>query len=782
MRFTMKNIKFLSLLLAVVGVLSFASCQHEHADFTPGPQDATMGVFFPSTSRVNLTEDGTEATILVKRNNASEAATISVLAADINKCGLFTIQGSEFEDGAARVNVTFEAGKDEASIVFGYNAADLEVGKRYEFALQLDQENASQYGISDAVFTLAIPEPWVAWDDKGTKGIYFDDCLCYVFAEPDSFVGLGTYVDIEKHATNPNRIRVVNPFSKMNIAAMWGGIPAWMTIEEGDEPHAIEFDITDPNNVIPSSNPITLNLIVSGARLGFYLHTNEDGSFMEPIKLENGIIKFPVGKVALAALDPSDSTKLLGWYSEMANLSGHMQFYLPGTEFVSYGISAAYDGMYISPDGSVAKAVFNFALGTDVASYKFAIVPGDVVADPAAVVDGIVAGSKDLTIFESDAETRRWEVELTPGNYTLVAVPYTAEGEARVQDAYATAFYFNGAGEMPEVAVDVKVGVPSELVAPEEAAEMEAECPSCFNIGVKITADGSLISSMKIFYGDMAAVEKEGISLDELFSKYAADATSVWLPKLREKGSMVGTVNVNAGTVNSVLMRFETIYGTTIDYQSEPYTLPAYDGEFYVGDYTFMDATTQAQMLFGVIPGKSYADYYFTHSYIDGSKWYAVYDKEKATFTVTGVELGYENYENQYGTIYGALNEEVTQVYSYMSSVDNTFEDSTAPIVFEVKDNMLSKLTTYFAMGVYGYDLATDTLGEFLGNYFLFTPETQIAPAAGLMSKSVVVASSKVAETVVCSQADLAGVAVEYAPVIKATPVYTFDFAQATLK
>jgi hypothetical protein len=144
--------------------------------------------------------------------------------------------------------------------------------------------------------------------------------------------------------------------------------------------------------------------------------------------------------------------------------------------------------------------------------------------------------------------------------------------------------------------------------------------------------------------------------------------------------------------------------------------------------------------------------------------------------------LGYEEYNSQWGGIYGALNEEVTQVYSYMSSVDNTFEDPTAPIVFEVEDNMLSKLTTYFAMGVYGYDLATDTLGEFLGNYFLFTPETQIAPAADLMSKSVVVASSKVAETVVCSQADLAGVAVEYAPVIKATPIYTFDFAQATLK
>ena len=780
----MKNIKFLSLLLGVVGVLSFASCEHKHADFEAGAQDSSMGLYFPSTARVDLTEDGSVAQIVVKRNNSDEAASVSARVLDVDNCGLFTIQGTEFEDGTADIRIDFAADSDESVIEFGYNGAELEIGKRYNFTIKLEEKNASIYGISEATFSLTIPEPWVAWDAEGTQGIYFDDCLRFVFAEPDPFAGLGTYVDFEKHELNPNRIRVVDPFSKNNIAFMWGGVPSWMTIESGDDPFAIEFDITNPKDVKIKSNPILLNLIVSGTRLAFYVHENEEGGFLEPIVLENGIIKFPKDKVGLLAIDPSTGD-ILGAYQEYANPNGEMMFYLPGTEFVNYAIEATYDGMFISPDGSIAKAIFNFALGTDVDSYKFAFAEGDVTDDPSATVEAIATGSDDLTIFESDRETTRWEVELSTGNYTIVVVPFTAKGEARVEDAFAKDFYFNGAGEMPEVDVQVEIGAPSELVAPEEAAAKEQQRPACFNIGVKITTDASLIKAISTFniYPD----EIEEQTADQLFDEYGVDATDVWKPILAEAGSVVGNLNVVANSTNVVYVRFETIYGTTIDYISEPYTVPEYDGDVKEETYVFVqgDDENAPKVQFSVIPYNSYEDFMFKHS-IDATMWYAKYDKAAGTLSTTGVMYGFEQYENMYGDYMGTFDQEKGLIYGYFSSSTADFAKANEPFVMTVTDGLLSGINSYFTMRV--GQLNPDDSITYVSDYFAYTPENisisvdvPEAPETPETS-SVMFASKSCKLPVVSNNVSVVGAGVKSKPVIKATPVYTFDFAQATLK
>ena len=43
----MNKFKFIYLLAAVVGALSFASCQHPYADWAPGAKDNNMGVYSP---------------------------------------------------------------------------------------------------------------------------------------------------------------------------------------------------------------------------------------------------------------------------------------------------------------------------------------------------------------------------------------------------------------------------------------------------------------------------------------------------------------------------------------------------------------------------------------------------------------------------------------------------------------------------------------------------------------------------------------------------------------
>ena len=767
----MKNFKFLYLLLAAVGVVAFTACTEK---WTPGAKDANMGVFFPEVKNYSVKAEDTSVDIAVARAVADEAATVSLrweaVDSEAVNVDFFNVANS----------VSFAAGETEATLTVEFDGSKLEIGKPYTIKIKLDEKEASTYGIAEASFVVMIPEPWVA---MGT-GIYFDDFLCELFSEADAFRGVGAYVEFEQHELEPNRIRVVNPFGQATLGAMWGGLPSWLTYAQEDK--YLEFDITDPDHV-----RVGYPCEVGGEPAQMFscdLHM-PDGPYdiwcivkdSTPIVLKDGIIKFPQGAVWLAAFQDGS---LLGTFSQTANASGYFMFYLPGTEFVNYEMSATYDGMFVSADGATAEAIFNFALGADVDTYKFTFVTGDVSADPSAVAEAIVAGSEELTIFESDAETKTWQVELTKGLWTLVAVPYTAEGEARLQDTYALNFYFNGTGEMPEVEVDVQVGAPSSFAAEENKAAVEAETPACFYIGLNITANAADLKSMRAWWGTVASYESgiaSGLTDDAIVNGYGADLSS-FFEKLAENGSVTARMNVNNGYEYKVLFSAETIYGTTITWSGN-YTTAEYNGALAVGEYAFADATTESQMVFSLVPGKSYSDFYFVHNYIDGSMWYAKYDEATGTITNEGVELNYESYGSQWGMLYGAFNEDATQVYSYFSSTTADYA-AMAPMVMTVADNAIAGLETYFAMMVIAYDPVNNIPGDIFGAYFSFTPATVVAPASGALHARVQSVNAKfnamAAQMEACEVHSV--IASDAKVVIKATPVArTFNKANLSL-
>ena len=769
----MKRFKFIYLLLAVVGAMSFASCQHPYADWTPGAKDNNMGVYFTNTNGFQVTSEDNNVVIEVARANAEEAASVSVRSEATDAEGvatdLFTVPSK----------VEFAAGSDKGQLTIGFDASQLEMGMKYSIAIKLDAAEASTYAVSEAVFTIMLPEPW---SSMGT-GIYFDEILCELFAEADTFRGLGAYVEFEQNDLDANRIRVKNPFSFDVLGSMWGLVPAWLEYTATSDVY-LEFDITDPNNV-RVGEPIEL----SGEAAQYFMFdlNMPDNNYdlccvvydSTPIVLENGIIKFPVGSVILGVFQDG---AFIGWFTNTGNANGFMQYYLPGTEFVNYDMEVSYDGMYVSADGATAEAIFNFSLGADVASYKFAFVPGDVSADPSATAEAIVAGSEELVIFEGTAADKKWQVELTKGVWTLVAVPYTAEGEARLQDTYAYNFYFNGTGEMPEVEVGVQVGAPASFAAEENQAAVEAETPGCFYIGLNITANASDIKAMRAWWGTVASYESalsQGLTNEAILADYAADLSS-FLPTLAENGTVTARMNVNNGYEYKVLFAAETIYGTTI-YWDGNYTTAAYNGTLAVGEYAFSDATTQSQMVFMLVPGKSYSDYYFVHNYIDGSMWYVKYDEATGTITGEGVELGYEKYGSQWGMLYGAFNEDATQVYSYFSSTTEDYAQM-APMVMTVENNAIAGLQTYFAMMVVEYDPVNNVAGSILGAYFNFTPETVIAPVSGALQARAQSVNAKfaakaaqmepcVVDSVIASEAKV---------VVKATPIAR-SYAKANL-
>ncbi len=720
----MKNFKFSHLLLAVVGVLAFASCQHEHADWTPGPQDRTMGVYFPSIDTYEIKQETASISIPVMRVDAEKAAEVSfrwtVDPASAEK--FFTTEKSV---------VSFEAGSEESVIEFAVDGTQLEMGKAYNLNIQLDQANASSYAISEATFEVIVPEPWVPYGatEEESTGIYFDDFLWNIVSGGEELQGYGVYVLFEKHGLDNNRIRAVDTFSPSSIANMWGFLPEWMnfTAEEGQKTY-IEFNIANPDNVqlVGVEFPATKVGPAVGVPLYMWVDAGYDMYMVvtkeEPIKLVDGIINFPINGVDLGAIVDG---AYYGTYG-VANAAGELMYYLPGTEFANYGMAATYDGMYVSADGATAKAIFNFSLGADVASYKFAFAQGDVTADPSATVTAIVEGSEDIKVYESDIETTKFEVELTKGVYTLVAVPYTAEGEARTQDVYTLNFYFNGAGEMPKVEVDVEVGVPSQLVEPELAEELEKKSPACFSLGVKITADASQLKAIKYYVGEGAVVDAAiaagKITIDELF---AGNDASEWIEKIAEKGSVVGSFSVIPSSKLTLFLRFETIYGTNVDVRCEEYTVPKYDGDFPVGTYKFTEG--KYEQIFSITPDKSYTTFIW-HTF-DKNEWRATYDPETKILSMGGSAYGYEAWMAEYDvdSLYGiVLQSNETTGISYMSKATADAKEMSA-VQVQVGENGLEQLLTYYSC----YNLALDAAAGQWGivsAVFEFTPAATIAP------------------------------------------------------
>ena len=728
----MKNFKFSHLFLAIVGVLSFAACQHEFADWTPGQADKNMGVYFPSVEVYEVSATDSFVEIPVKRTKIDVAAEISFryddLTVEDDSESLFSVESRTIKFDAT---TDAENPQDVSSIKIVFDGSKLVVGQEYPIYVKLDETEASNYGLSAATFTIMIPEPWYPYGEtaEASTGIYFDDFLAGMFADPAPFQGVGTYVKFERSGLNPNIIRTVDLFSKESLAAMWGGLPDWLTFTSTGHTY-VKFDISDPDNVLLLGEiqnlsegvdinivPIEINLQGYDLSLAQYLVEGET----EPIKLENGIIKFPTD--ASIVLGASQGGTFKGYFYE-ANPTGYMQLYMPGTEFVDYSMSVTYDGMMVN--GDTAKAVFSFLTGADVASFKFAFAEGDVTADPSEAIAAIVEGAEGWNIYESVEDTLTYEVELTRGAYTLVAVPYTAEGEPRTQDAINTYLYFYGKEPSPEVAAQLEVGAPAQLVDAEDAEATEAKSPACFNIGIKLTADGSLLRFIKVAVVTPEVAAK--YSNDEIFANYGIDASD-WIADLKENGSVVGSVNVLAGTTAKVYVRFSTIYTTEFDVvAAEPYALPEYDGTFPVGEYKFTDGEYSG--VFKVSPAKSYTSFRWADP--NGISWYADYDEATGILSVDGMIYGMEEIaaNNNLSSFYGmALQTGDNVGITYVSTENPSPAEGESlvmcPLQIEVGENGLEKLLTYYYAMNIEY---VNNKWSAVSTIFNFSPETTIAP------------------------------------------------------
>ena len=543
----MKKFNFIGLLMAFVGVIAMTSCEHPYANFTPGAKENNQGVYFPGKIDFKVTAEDTFVEIPVARTNAAEAAEISLR---VEADELFTIGRT----------VSFAAESAESTIKVEFDAADLVLGKKYDIKIQLDQAEATAYAISEYTFSVTLPEPWVSMG----QGIYFDDLICYTLSDPSALVGMGAYVEFEQHAEESNRIRVVNPFGAETVAAMWGGLPNWMSFAEGTS--YIEFDITDPNDVkiAPCDSLVeftydgyTYNAFMLGISMpakSYDLAFSWDPA--AKFVLKDGIIKFPAEGIALSAFNGG---KYLGDF-DAANQMGYLQYYLPGTSFVNYDMTVEYGGMKVEADNATTSVVLNFGFGGNVEAFKFTVVDGNIT-DATAIVEAIVAGSEEIDIYEGNIETYEYTVPAEgTGMKTVVAVPY-AGGEAKADYALVYSFYFPGLGsaETPQAEIYAYLRGVAELTGD---PAYEAQFPSDKYAALGIIANADELVAMRVWLG--TAEDVNGATDEELLASENVQDISKGIAEIANKGSVIyGPWEFETGTTVVAVLAFDTIYGAT---------------------------------------------------------------------------------------------------------------------------------------------------------------------------------------------------------------------------
>ena len=543
----MKKFNFIGLLMAFVGVIAMTSCEHPYANFTPGAKENNQGVYFPGKIDFKVTAEDTFVEIPVARTNAAEAAEVSLR---VEADELFTIGRT----------VSFAAESTEATIKVEFDADNLVMGQKYDIKIQLDQAEATAYAISEYTFSVTLPEPWVSMG----QGIYFDDLICYALSDPSALVGMGAYVEFEQHAEESNRIRVVNPFGPETVAAMWGGLPNWMSFVEGTS--YIEFDITDPNDVKIAPCDSLVEFTYDGYTynafmLGISIPANSyDLAFSwDPAAkfvLKDGIIKFPAEGIALSVFVGGS---YLGDF-DAANQMGYLQYYLPGTSFVNYDMTVEYGGMKVEADNATTSVVLNFGFGGNVEAFKFTVVDGNIT-DATAIVEAIVAGSEEIDIYEGNIETYEYTVPAQgTGMKTVVAVPY-AGGEAKTDYALVYAFYFPGLGsaETPQAEIYAYIRSVAELTG---NPAYEAQYPSDKYAALGIIANADELVAMRVWLG--TAEDVNGATDEELLASEAVQDISKGIADIASKGSVVyGPWEFETGTTVVAVLAFDTIYGAT---------------------------------------------------------------------------------------------------------------------------------------------------------------------------------------------------------------------------
>lgn len=714
------------LLMGIVAVAGLLSACTSSDDFEPGPKDSGAQVYFPNTipSEFNVGDDESSVTIPVRRVVTDAAMTVNILASiEQGQEGILNIPST----------VSFEAGSDLANLVITFNRSALVDGTEYKASLLLnDEQNLTQYGNNMIDITI-IPWPW---EELGT-GKYRDGWLCGLFE--GNLVELD--VTIHKHKSQEGVYMVEEMFGWTFMTEFFGATQSELSGQFSYTPTNITIDCSDPANVkiAKQYTGITEGIHNYG---DFLIESAAPGTFV------NGVITFPEDGI---------NAYMTGYSSNplTTNPDGTFRIMLPGAEITDYTLTAAYGGMLVNSENSGASAVIDFTYGTDVTGINYVIAEGDVEASAATLAAQIANGTAENILTIEDFVVGAGSVSIkadltTPGPYTVVALPLDKENKPLESNAAAASFYFPGmdGGDIPDCDVEAMMGSVSEN-KPDALEKNPDESSLYFKIS------GSELKTLHLLAMSTSNIETlvaQGASYEEIIASYGEDFSSIAVPTINETGYYENIwINLNENTSYTMLVQATNIYGRSKVLAVEKSTAAVdtswYTGELAIGKYDMVyqsvedGETITSSCTFTVNPVKG-SENEFTIKDLglnNTTSWYASYDSATHKFTVSGVEVGYEDLGSRFGQGWGYYDQARTMILGFFSFA-NEQSNGTDPCVFSVDatTGQINQLETLLQVLV-----ADAASGKILGYLTQYLPGETVITYAENASSSAVQPSSK---------------------------------------
>lgn len=714
------------LLMGIVAVAGLLSACTSSDDFEPGPKDSGAQVYFPNTipSEFNVGDDESSVTIPVRRVVTDAAMTVNILASiEQGQEGILNIPST----------VSFEAGSDLANLVITFNRSALVDGTEYKASLLLnDEQNLTQYGNNMIDITI-IPWPW---EELGT-GKYRDGWLCGLFE--GNLVELD--VTIHKHKSQEGVYMVEEMFGWTFMTEFFGATQSQLSGQFSYTPTNITIDCSDPANVkiAKQYTGITEGVYNYG---DFLIESAAPGTFV------NGVITFPEDGI---------NAYMTGYSSDPlpTNPDGTFRIMLPDAEITDYVLTATYGGMLVNSDNTSASAVIDFTYGADVTGINYVIAEGDVEASAATLAAQIANGTAENILTIEDFVVGAGSVSIkadltTPGPYTVVALPLDKENKPLESNAAAASFYFPGmdGGDIPDCDVEAMMGSVSEN-KPDALEKNPDESSLYFKIS------GSELKTLHLLAMSTSNIETlvaQGASYEEIIASYGQDFSSIAVPTINETGYYENIwINLNENTSYTMLVQATNIYGRSKVLAVEKSTAAVdtswYTGELAIGKYDMVyqsvedGETITSSCTFTVNPVKG-SENEFTIKDLglnNTTSWYASYDSATHKFTVSGVEVGYEDLGSRFGQGWGYYDQAGTMILGFFSFA-NEQSNGTDPCVFSVDatTGQINQLETLLQVLV-----ADAASGKILGYLTQYLPGETVITYAENASSSAVQPSSK---------------------------------------
>ena len=531
-------------------VFGLGACSNDDVDYEPAAPVEGAQVYFSNeaSTTISATTETTSFEVVVMRGNVDEAITVPIKATitaknvdeeaePIDYASLFTIPQ----------NVSFGAGKETTKISIGVDRENLEDGQTYNITLSLNDASViTPYGNSSVTYSLVVPEPLVYLG----KATIREDIIATIF----SIENIEWEVEVYENTKTPGYIYLKNAYTS-------------------------EFPYNEPGDYVEEDTYFTINIadpdkvVIPTQTLGCDWNPTDYGEFLVGTAqygtLKDGIITFPQKGLLIGMMIYTQGQ--FGWY---ANSNGLFRVVLPGAVLTDYSLDVAYGGFRVAADNATVYPIARAAYGADVAEIQYAFVPGDITADAEALAAAL-AGIEDGSIVSNqvavtspgvDEETGEPILEMTlesvegvePGVFTVIAIPYSADGEAQYGDLACTSFYVQGVGaaEAPEVDF-AAIALPITKLFPyEQYGISDAH-------GLAWYAEGSEIKTMLMGLwadADIEAILAAGYTIEDI----AAEGDAMDPTKLNTNGYAGGGASgLEPETGYTYVFYVENVYGSS---------------------------------------------------------------------------------------------------------------------------------------------------------------------------------------------------------------------------